>query len=298
MYSAWLAPLAVAFNSVVWGLSWLPLQILQERGLHPLWSTALMYSVPVVGLLLWRRSAPLRPFAHHRDLWVLLVCAGLTTLCFNWAVTIGDVIRVVLLFYLMPVWTVFLAWWLLDERPTAGAMLRVAMALIGVSLVMKPAGNAWYQLQVPWPSSMADALAILGGFFFAATNVMLNRTSRIAPEARVFAMFIGGVVLCSAMAQVGVQTGTLGVTALPDFAWGWLGLALLFSLGFIASNLALQYGSARVPAHTMSLIMLLEVVAATVSSALLGAAELGWQVAIGGSLVMAGALMAVLSSRH
>ena len=31
-------------------------------------------------------------------------------MAFNWAVTVGDVVRVVLLFYLMPAWSVLLAW--------------------------------------------------------------------------------------------------------------------------------------------------------------------------------------------
>ena len=42
----------------------------------------------------------------------------MTNVGFNWAVTMGDVVRVVLLFYLMPLWAVLLAWPLLGERPT------------------------------------------------------------------------------------------------------------------------------------------------------------------------------------
>lgn len=291
-----LPALAIAFNSTIWGLSWLPLQILHGQGLHPLWSSALMYSVPVIGLMLLRRQL-LAAFSHFPDLWWLAIAAGLTTACFNWAVTIGDVIRVVLLFYLMPVWTVFLAWWLLRERPTLGAMLRIAMALVGVSLVMQPAGAPWYQLQVPWPSNMADVLGVLGGFFFALTNVLLNKSKDAPSDARVFAMFAGGVVLCALTAAISVAYLPVGVTPLPPFAWGWLGLVALFSVAFMASNAALQYGSARIAAHTMSLIMLLEVVVATASSALMGKAELGWMVAAGGALVIGGALLAILDAR-
>ena len=46
----------------------------------------------------------------------------------------------VLLFYLMPAWSVLLAWRVLGERPTRMAVvLRLVMAFAGVVLVMVPA---------------------------------------------------------------------------------------------------------------------------------------------------------------
>lgn len=293
--SSLLPALSIALNALIWGVSWWPLHQLQARGLHPLWATVLMYCVPVLAMLLWRRW-PLRVFARRADLWWLMLAAGLTNTCFNWAVTIGDVIRVVLLFYLMPVWAVLLAWWLLDERPTLIAAVRVALALFGVSLVMQPQGLSLSQWQLPWPSSLADVLALLGGFFFAATNVLLNRTADTPPESRIYAMFIGGIVLGTLTAGSALLTGTLGVTPVPMPALEWMGLVVLFSLGFIVSNLALQYGSARLSAHTMSLIMLLEVLFAAASAAWLGSAQIDTQVLVGGVLVMSAALMAAISS--
>ena len=290
-----LPSLAIALNALIWGLSWWPLHQLQARGLHPLWATVLMYCVPVLAMLAWRRW-PLQWLRTRADLWWLMLAAGLTNTCFNWAVTIGDVIRVVILFYLMPVWAVLLAWWWLGEKPTLMAALRVVVALAGVSLVMQPEGADWTQWRFPVPSSLADVLAVLGGLFFAATNVLLNRTADTPPESRVYAMFIGGVVLGTATAAGALSAGLLGVTPIPPLAFGWAALVVVFSLGFIVSNVALQYGSARLSAHTMSLIMLLEVLFAAVSAAALGTAQLNMQVLVGGTLVMSAALMAAISS--
>ncbi|MCQ9895217.1 DMT family transporter, partial [Staphylococcus aureus] len=68
-------------------------------------------------------------------------CAGSNNIAFNWAVTIGDVVRVVLLFYLMPAWSVLLAWRLLGERPTPAALTRLLLAFGGVALVLVPEGT-------------------------------------------------------------------------------------------------------------------------------------------------------------
>ncbi len=63
---------------------------------------------------------------------------------------IGDVVRVVLLFYLMPLWSVLLARLLLDERLTRLALLRLVLAVAGAGAVLWPAeGAAWNDLPLP-----------------------------------------------------------------------------------------------------------------------------------------------------
>jgi drug/metabolite transporter (DMT)-like permease len=121
----------LVINALVWGLSWWPFRQLQERGLHPLWSTALVYAAAVVCVLAWRPLA-WRELFRHPGLWLLLAAAGMTNVGFNWAVSVGDVVRVVLLFYLMPAWSILLAWPLLGERPSRAALLRLLLALAGV----------------------------------------------------------------------------------------------------------------------------------------------------------------------
>src|SRR5690349_2584438 len=96
-----LPALALVLNAFVWGVSWWPFRELQARGLHPLWATALVYAVSLTLLLLFRPHA-WRGFRSMPVLWLLVAAAGMTNVGFNWAVATGDVVRVVLLFYLMP----------------------------------------------------------------------------------------------------------------------------------------------------------------------------------------------------
>ena len=279
-----LAAWALVLNAFIWGVSWYPFRLLEAQGLHPLWSTFLIYALALLALLAWRPGA-WRHFLRQPMLLLLLVAAGLTNVGFNWAVTVGDVVRVVLLFYLMPMWSVLLAWGLLGERPGLSALLRLGLALAGVVIVLKTPGSPW-----PLPHSLPDWLALMGGFCFALTNVLLLKLRDTAEEARMVAMFAGGALLALATAGLGTPSGL--VPALPAVGASWVGLVLLTSLAFLASNLGLQYGAARLPAATTALVMLTEVVFASVSSVLLGAAELQVRTLLGGALILLAALWA------
>jgi hypothetical protein len=281
---------ALAFNALVWGLSWWPLRTLHAAGLHPLWTTACVFTTAWMGITLWRPQA-WQGLNEHPELWWLLVASGLTNVGFNWAVTTGDVVRVVLLFYLMPTWSLLLAWWLLGERPTPAALARMGLALVGVALVLKTPEVDW-----PVPQTLPDVLALLAGMCFALTNVLLLRLQHTPEASRMVAMFGGGAlmaVLCAVAAQT---SGVVG-----EWVWdvgAWWAWALLLTVSFLLGNLALQYGAARLNAHTTAMVMLSEVVFATASSVSLGASALTWRIALGGGLIVLAALLASQASGH
>ena len=287
MSSRALAAAALLLNAFVFGLSWWPFRSLQSQGLHPLWATSMTLGMALICLLMLRPAA-WRGFVRHPQLLVLLLASGLTNVCFNWSVTIGDVVRVVLLFYLMPAWVVLLAWPLLGEKPSAASLFRLALALTGVVIILKTSASSW-----PLPQSLADWLALLGGLCFALTNILLRKLNRTPGDARMLAMFAGGTLMATCAALLGQSWGV--VTALPSPALSWSALALLTGLAMLAANLALQYGAARLNASTTSIIMLSEVVFASVSSVLLGSGELSLRTLLGGALIVLASFLSVLS---
>jgi drug/metabolite transporter (DMT)-like permease len=284
---------ALLFNAFVWGLAWWPFQHMHRAGLHPLWATAFMYAVVLVGLVAWRPGI-LAQVRAHPQLWLLALASGLNNVAFNWAVTIGDVVRVILLFYLMPAWAVLLAWKVLGERPTAPALLRLALAFAGVVLVLLPEGAPAARLLQNL--SLADALALLGGFMFALTNVTLRRLQAVPGTARMFSMFGGCMLMALAVACAGLQWGV--VDPFPPVNATWLTTGLLLAGVLMLGNWALQFGAARLAAGTTALVMLSEVMFASVSSALLGAATLTPRTLLGGALIVLASLLAALQFRR
>lgn len=279
-----LPALALVFNAFTWGVSWWPFRQLQHAGLHALWLTTITFTVAVIGLLVARPSA-LRDVLRTPTLWVLLAASGTTNACFNWAVSIGDVVRVVLLFYLMPLWAVLLARPLLGERIGLQALLRVGLALSGAVVVLWPASGTTLA-----PFSLADGLGVAGGFSFALNNVMLRREAHRSEPSRALAMFIGGVLISLLLASLQTKAGLIPPPPAP--AAGWLLATAGLALWFVASNLSLQYGAAKLPSHRTSVIMLTEVLFASASAVALGAGVLDLRTAIGGALIVSAALLA------
>ncbi len=284
--------LALLFNAFVWGLAWWPFRLMHAAGLHPLWATAVMYCGVLVALLALRPGLWAQVRAHPQ-LWLLALSSGLNNVAFNWAVTVGDVVRVILLFYLMPAWAVLLAWRVLGERPTAGAIARLALAFAGVVLVIWP-GDASAQALLHG-LSMADGLALLGGFMFALTNVTLRRLHAVPGQARMFSMFGGCMLMALVVGTIGLHAGVVEPFPAPNATW--IATAALLAGVLLLGNWALQFGASRLAAGTTAIVMLSEVVFASVSSVLLSAATLQPRTLLGGGMIVLAALLASLQRR-
>ena len=291
MASTW-PYLALLFNAMVWGLAWLPFQTMYAQGLAAPWATSMIYTLLTVGTALAVRGC-LQGFYQHRVLWLLALSAGLTNVCFNTAASTGDVVRVILLFYLMPAWTVVLAWRFLGERPTPAGLLRLVLAFSGMALVIIPQGASFDSMTAG--IGLPECLALLGGFCFACTNVILRRSFHTPSMPRVLAMFIGCMCVGFITAIAGYSTGFLPAVPAPNAVWVLCALGMSVFVGF--GSWALQFGASRVPTSTTSLIMLSEVLFASGSAWLLGATEVTPRMLLGGALIITGALLAVLQSK-
>lgn len=277
--------LALTLNAFIWGVSWWPFRQFEALGMHPLWTTAGVYALVLLALTAWQRGV-WAGLARTPSLWLLVLASGTTNAAFNWGVTTGDVVRVVLLFYLMPLWALLLARVILGERLTRIAALRMVLALAGAAVVLWPAGGGW-----PWPRNLPEALGVLGGFTFALNNVWLRREAHRSDAERATAMFLGGTLVSAVVASVLTWQGTV---ALPPVPAAGTALALLaLSAAFVSANLALQYGAARLRANVTAVVMLTEIVFAAVSAAALGAGTLDARLLVGGCLIVAAALLSV-----
>jgi len=277
------------FNAFVWGVSWWPFRQLNSLGLHSVWATGFAFLFSTIVISVWRPSAWPGLLRRPRLLWLVLA-AGATNVAFNWGVMIGEVVRVVLLFYLMPVWSLLLARWLLDEPITGAALARMALALAGAAVVLWQPGAGF-----PLPSSFADWLGVAGGICFAFVNVLVRRNRDAPDDVRALAMFVGGFVVAIAMAWAVSRSGAMAFPPAPR--WLWIAGTIALAIALLAGNFALQYGVARVPASVTAIVMLSEVLFAAVSSVAVGGEALSARTLAGGAMILAATVLVALTQR-
>jgi drug/metabolite transporter (DMT)-like permease len=279
---------SLLLSAALWGVIWYPLRLLEAAGLSGLWTTLASYGAALLlgSLAVIARRGELRhqPLA----LLILAVSAGWCNVAFILAVLEGTVVRVLLLFYLSPIWAVLLAWLFLGERLSRQATGVFALAIIGALVML------WDPvIGLPWPSAPGDWLAVSSGFAFALSNVMTRQLQQVSVQIKTFASWTGVMVIATTMLLFS------GAIALPEVTLSvWLAAAALGWFGIVIMTLAVQYGVTHMPVHRSAVILLFELIAGALSASLLTnevVRPLEW---LGGVLIIAAAYWAARLHTH
>lgn len=272
--------LALLGASVLWGLTWIPLKYFGSFGLQGVSVTLVAHgSVGVFALawLVWRL-----PFwrKHWAGLLALAACGGIANLAFASAIVSGSVVRVMVLFYLLPAWGVLGGWLLLAERVDTLRKLSVAGALVGAAMIL---GGPRLLAEAP---SASDVLAVLSGMALALNNVLFRKLPQLAVVEKIAAMFAGCLLLAAALTLAGVQPLPQGVAPAV-----WLQLVAFGLLGLSLATAGTQWGVAHMEAGRSSVLIIMELVAAVASAALIDGMRLSTLEWLGGCLVIAASLI-------
>jgi drug/metabolite transporter (DMT)-like permease len=267
--------LSLLLGATMWGVIWYPMRLLEERGLHGVWLTLILYAAALVVTLpwTWRTFADFVP--PRPALLLLALTAGWTNTAFVLAVLEGNILRVMLLFYLSPLWTVILGWLFLGERLSRLALTTLVIAMVGAVTILWNPG-----MGLPWPATEADWLAISAGLAFAASNVIVRKATDISLADKAFAVWLGVVLVAGCLLVV------LELPAPRVGASVVLAAALLGVLAILAMTLLVQYGVAHMPVHRSAVIMLFELVAGAVSQQLLTTESMSGIEWAGGALII------------
>jgi drug/metabolite transporter (DMT)-like permease len=273
--------------ATLWGVIWYPLRLLESAGLDGLWITLVSYAAALLlGLLPFgTRLGELR--RQPLTLLWLALSAGWCNVAFVIAVLEGPVVRVLLLFYLSPIWAVLLAWLILGERLTKQARWVFILAVTGALIML------WDpSVGLPWPRGPGDWLAVSSGFAFALSNVMVRKLQQVSIPVKTIVSWMGVL----AVAAVWLTAESLAVPQVPGTVW--LGAAALGWFGLAIMTVASQYGVTHMPVHRSAVIMLFQLVAGALSAELLTdevVRPLEW---LGGVLIIAAAYWAARLQTH
>jgi len=170
---------------------------------------------------------------------------------------------------------------ILRERISRVSILTLIVAMVGAIIMLwDPATGT------PWPTSHADWFALLSGFTFAVSNVLVRKAQNISVQIKTASTWLGVVMVAGIL----VITEQLPI---PDIAGEvYLGAFMLGAVGVVTMTIAVQYGVTNLPVQRSAVILMFELVAGVVSSQWLTnevVSNIEW---IGGILIMTAAWFA------
>lgn len=266
---------------------WYPYRLLLEAGISGTPATLATYLVAMLCgvFMLPRVWHELR--LNNRGgagWWVmgLMLSAGWSNLGYVLAILHGEVMRVVLLFYLAPLWTILFSYWLLGERLNYYGYLIIALSLSGAFIML------WQpQHGFPLLNNHAEWIGLSAGMAFALANVVSRRASNLSVEAKSYSILIGTALLTAPFAwwQGGIQNQLLTANGLIWLMLGLLGVVLF------AATFVVQYAIARLQANRAIILFLFELVVAALSSYFLADEAMQLRDWLGAALIISASLL-------
>jgi drug/metabolite transporter (DMT)-like permease len=269
-------------GAAVWGMVWYPFRILEHAGISAMLSSFFTYVIALtIGLFI---SGPLWRELRVAGWWgvLLITCAGWTNFGYVQAIVEGEVMRVLLLFYLAPLWTIFFAHFLLGERLNRYGYAVIALSLCGALIML------WQpSLGLPLPQNRAEWIGLSAGMSFALTNVVVRHTQHLSVNFKAASVWFGTVLLAGMMllyqGDLILQTASISLDS-----WGMLAL---LGLVLCATSFAVQFGLTHLPATQSIVLLLFELLFAAVAAYFLADERMGAQEYIGGLLIISASLL-------
>ncbi|MXZ80436.1 MAG: DMT family transporter [Gammaproteobacteria bacterium] len=281
--------IVVALAAASWGLFWIPIRVLESHGLEPALVTISQFIAPVVflapfGLIRMARGKSIGLEQYDSG---LLIGAAFALYCESLLLT--DVVRSLILFYVMPAWATLIELCVLKRRFTLWRGLALVLSLGGMVAILNI--DASFRLSF----NLGDAMALVSGLCFAFGATRVRQSPEIDVFAQVFAFFFYGAIVSVLLLLIPV-TAPSGMPG-ADLVWRLLPWVVLMTVVYLIPIMwSLYWGSRLVDPGRLGILLQLEVIVGIGSAALLTGEPFGIREAVGTALVISAGLIEVISN--
>ncbi len=283
--------IVVVIASAAWGLFWIPLRALENRGLDPAWATLSQFLVPFLILtpfafLRWRRRRPTGIEQYRTGLLI-----GAAVALYLESLLLTDVARALILFYAMPAWGTILEVGFMGRPFTRWRGLSLLLSLSGMLIILGIGDPLSVSI------NLGDLMALLSGILFSFGAMRVRQ----APETSVFeqllAFFLYGSIAALALALL--PLAALGQPPSLESLISLIPWLLLLAAGFLIPVMGgIYWGSQNVDPGRLGILLQIEAVVGIGSAALLAGEPFGLRQAIGAVLVISAGVVEVIGNRR
>jgi len=278
---------SVALSAAMWGLFWIPLRYLDGLSVTGVSAVALVMLAGIVpSVLVLQRLGKLGTLKSVYP-WIIGSALALSIVLYFTGVIISDVIRVIFLFYLLPVWTTFAARILYGEPITPIRLAVIALALFGLWLLLG-GGNRF-----PIPANIGDWCGLLAGITWGVSLATIRGKEGIDATTMVCTTSIAATVIAIITAIIMLGTGNSELVSVAQVNSWLLVIVATLAFAFLMLYPAMMgqiWGAQRIAAPTAALLTMTEVLVATVSAYLLIGTDLN-AVSMAGAVIILSAVL-------
>lgn len=275
---------------VMWGLYWIPARYVEAAIGAGVWGT--VYAVLVACIVLapaaWYYRASL--YTTNRLALASTALGGTSFALYAAGLLYGNVVVVVVLYYLTPVWSVLIARLWYKQRTSLTSCAVIVIGMVGVFLVLK--GDNTF---IPLPREIGDWLGLAGGILWSIASTGIYKYSRLDSYSSNFIFSVGALISAVLLACVLTGPGLPSGQAI-DYGTG-IPVIILIGVGWWAVALTGFLWAARYLEPTrLGIFMMTEVVAGAASAALLAGERFDFMMLVGTLFVVVAGLIAAASS--
>ena len=278
----------VALSALVWGCWWIPLREIDGYGLKGDWTSVAVLGIAALcltPLILGRLGRLLRAGAM---VWGAGLFFGAMFSTYQHGLITADVVRVTLLFYLAPVWGTLLGMVFLGTRFSLQRMVVIVLGFACAAVVLDFDGG------IPSPRGLGEWMGLASGIAFAIGATFAHKVVGDYELEKVWLSLAFGALLSTVFALANpafpTPSADKGFAAAP-FAFGVV-VVLLIPITWV-----MVWGAQRLDPGRIALLLMLEVVAASVTSALLAGEPYGIEKLIGTTMILTAGGVEALTQR-
>lgn len=279
-----LASAVVLLTGILWGVYWVPVRDVAERGLDGAWGTGAITLSAALCLLPFVLADKAALRGKDRVGIISIACGGAAFALYSIGFLYGKVALVVLLWFFSPVWSVLIARYLFRMRVPLLRLVAIAVGLAGLFIMLGGDGG------LPVPGNLGEWMAFAGGLIWAFATAGMRLRSDVKPIPSAFLFALGATVISLASAPLleplpVIATGDLFTVAATVLATG--------GLWWVASIAALMWAAVRLDPARLGILLMTEVVIGAVTAALFAGEILSTAELTGGALVILSGLLEV-----
>ena len=286
--SSLLPSLAILLSAVLWGSLWIPVRQINGDGLSGGWTAMMIYGAPFVALLPVVLIGRSRLGHFGWAAFFVGATAGVCNTFYSVGIVYGAVGKIVLLFYLNPIWSAILERLVLKTPITKARLATIVIGFAGMAVLVGDENG------VPLPHSLAEWFAVFASIFWALSliGMALSGSAGIIPKT--FYQFLFGLLTSGAILLLGLFPGeALPIGSQLTTASPWIVVAVLL---WIIPGMGLSFWAVgRMSPTRAAILFMLEAVVGVVSAAILTSEPFGWREIIGGVMILGAGLLDVVA---